>query len=895
MVRITEEDYLAHYGILRRSGRYPWGSGGDVEQRSRDFRSMVADLRKEGLSEVEIANMFSSKEHPFTTTDLRALNTIARAQIKAADISMAQRLKDRGWSNQAIADRMGLAGESSVRSLLQPTADARARQLEGLNEMLKDQIEQKGMIDVGVGVEHYVGANRTQLDTALAMLKAEGYSVHNVQVDDPLNPNNKTTIKVLAKDGVSYADVKMNIDDVKSITTNVIDGDIPYVGMKPPLSVDSKRVGINYAEDGGTDADGVIYVRRGVDDVSLGGSSYAQVRIAVDGSHYLKGMAIYKDGLPDGVDLVFNTNKSKSEGKLGVMKPMKDDPEDPFGSAIKRQLLDPKGTKTTSVMNIVNDEGDWDDWSKNLASQMLSKQKSTLAKEQLDKTFRSKKDDLDEILSLTNPAVRKKMLDEFADSVDSSSVHLKAAPMDRQRTQVILPVNSLKATEIYAPNFKDGERVALVRYPHGGTFEIPELTVNNRHPDAVKLLGKTAKDAVGINSKVAERLSGADFDGDTVLVIPNNQGKVKSSPALAGLKDFDPKNQYKAYEGMPKMSSKQKQQEMGNVSNLITDMTIKGATTTEIARAVKHSMVVIDAEKHNLNYRQSAIDNGISQLKKKYQGGADKGASTLVSRTTSELRVPERKRHYKVDPATGEKIYNYTGATYTNGAGKVKSKTTNSQKGAEAKDAFTLTSAYDSKGNKIGSSTQIENVYASHSNRLKTLANQARKESVNTKTIPYSPTAKKVYASEVAALDSKLKVALSNAPQERAAKLVANARIKQKRQDNPNMDYDDVKKMSSKELVRARAQTGASKTLIDVTPREWEAIQAGAITHSKLTKILTHSDADKIKLLATPRKATVMTTAKQARAKQLLSSGRTASEVAEILGVPLSTLKSSID
>lgn len=894
MVRITEEDYLAHYGILRRSGRYPWGSGGDVEQRSRDFRSMVADLRKEGLSEVEIANMFSSKEHPFTTTDLRALNTIARAQIKAADISMAQRLKDRGWSNQAIADRMGLAGESSVRSLLQPTADARARQLEGLNEMLKDQIEQKGMIDVGVGVEHYVGANRTQLDTALAMLKAEGYSVHNVQVDDPLNPNNKTTIKVLAKDGVSYADVKMNIDDVKSITTNVIDGDIPYVGMKPPLSVDSKRVGINYAEDGGTGADGVIYVRRGVDDVSLGGSSYAQVRIAVDGSHYLKGMAIYKDDLPDGVDLVFNTNKSKSEGKLGVMKPMKDDPEDPFGSAIKRQLLDPKGTKTTSVMNIVNDEGDWDDWSKNLASQMLSKQKSTLAKEQLEKTFLSKKDDLDEILSLTNPAVRKKMLDEFADSVDSSSVHLKAAPMDRQRTQVILPVNSLKATEIYAPNFKDGERVALVRYPHGGTFEIPELTVNNRHPDAVKLLGKTAKDAVGINSKVAERLSGADFDGDTVLVIPNNQGKVKSSPALAGLKDFDPKNQYKAYEGMPKMSSKQKQQEMGNVSNLITDMTIKGATTTEIARAVKHSMVVIDAEKHNLNYRQSAIDNGISQLKKKYQGGADKGASTLVSRTTSDLRVPERKRHYKVDPATGEKIYNYTGATYTDGSGKVKSKTTNSQKGAEAKDAFTLTSAYDSKGNKIGSSTQIENVYAAHANKLKTLANQARKESVNTKTIPYSPTAKKVYASEVSSLDSKLKVALSNAPQERAAKLVANARIKQKRQDNPNMDYDDVKKMSSKELVRARAQTGANKTLIEVTPREWEAIQAGAITHSKLTKILTHSDSDQIKLLATPRKATVMTTAKQARAKQLLSSGRTASEVAEILGVPLSTLKSSI-
>src|SRR5690606_21658099 len=105
----------------------------------------------------------------------------------------------------------------------------------------------------------------------------------------------------------------------------------------------------------------------------------------------------------------------------------------------------------------------------------------------------------------------------------------------------------------------------------------------------------------------------------------------------------DSKREYPAYEGMPKMTAKQKQSEMGKVSNLITDMTIKGANTNEIARAVRHSMVVIDAEKHNLNYKQSAIDNGISQLKQKYQGGADKGASTLISRTTSEQRVPTRK------------------------------------------------------------------------------------------------------------------------------------------------------------------------------------------------------------------------------------------------------------
>lgn len=55
------------------------------------------------------------------------------------------------------------------------------------------------------------------------------------------------------------------------------------------------------------------------------------------------------------------------------------------------------------------------------------------------------------------------------------------------------------------------------------------------------------------------------------------------------------------------------------VSNLITDMTIKGATDEELCRAVKHSMVVIDAVKHKLGYKQSEIDNDIESLKKKYQ------------------------------------------------------------------------------------------------------------------------------------------------------------------------------------------------------------------------------------------------------------------------------------
>ena len=117
---IDEDNYLRHYGILRKSGRYPWGSGGDELTRSRDFLGMVADLRKQGFSDTEIAKSFSTDDHPFTTTMLRASTTIARNQKRAADIAMAQRLKDKGYSNGAIAERMDLAGESSVRALLEP-------------------------------------------------------------------------------------------------------------------------------------------------------------------------------------------------------------------------------------------------------------------------------------------------------------------------------------------------------------------------------------------------------------------------------------------------------------------------------------------------------------------------------------------------------------------------------------------------------------------------------------------------------------------------------------------------------------------------------------------------------------------------------------------------------
>lgn len=885
---LEEGGNLAHYGILRRSGRYPWGSGETPHERSSAFQSTVKSLRSQGLSDKQIAEGFG-----MTTSQLRDTVTMAKSAQAQANISRARQLKEKGLSNVAIGKKMGVP-ESTVRNLLKDDAKEKANILDATSGMLRDQIAKKKYVDVGKGVELHMGISHEKLKSAVSLLKDEGYGVHYVKVEQ-LGTGKSTTLKVLAAPGVTYKEVWNNRDLIQPAQLRSTDGGRSFNRTMPPVSISSKRVKIRYAEDGGTDADGVIYVRPGVKDVSLGKAQYAQVRVAVDGTHYLKGMAMYRDDLPAGVDLMFNTNKSNTGNKLDAMKPMKADPEDPFGANISDQIykkhpdgsfvVDAHGNKIVeSAMNIVNQEGKWDDWSKNLSSQMLSKQKPSLAKNQLDLAYESKKREFDEIMSGTNPTVKKHLLAKFADSADASAVHLKAAHLPRQANKVILPVNSMKENEVYAPTFRDGERVALVRYPHGGIFEIPELKVNNRHPEAKKLLGN-APDAIGIHSKVAERLSGADFDGDTVLVIPNNHGKIKTAPALDGLKGFDPQSAYPGYEGMPKMSAKTKAMQMGLVSNLITDMTIKGAPMDEISRAVRHSMVVIDAEKHGLNYKQSAIDNGISQLMKKYQKGPQGGASTLISRASSEVRVLDRKpRSTKagghIDPKTGKKVFVETGAEFSPGNPK-KIKST---KLAEADNAH-----------KLSSGMPIEEIYANHSNRLKDLANNARKELLGIKGIEYSPSANKAYAEEVKTLDAKLNLALRNAPLERHAQVIANARYRLKKEANPEMDAAEIKKTKSKELQDARLRVGAGKDLIDISPREWEAIQAGAISNSKLESILANTDVDKVKQLATPKDKPAMSTGDLSRAVSMLRNDKyTLAEVADQLGISVSTLKSGL-
>lgn len=897
------EEMLMHYGTPFRSGRYPWGSGDNPYQHSGDFLSRVEEMKNNNFTFIDkdgktyTGEVAIAKSMGLSTTQFRTQLSLAKDERRSQDVATAKALREKGYSLNEIADKMGFANDSSVRSLLNESSEARMNQAKTTADFLKQQVAEKGMIDVGTGVERELGISKEKMNQALYILEMEGYPIYGGGVPQVTNPGKQTNIKVLCPPGTEHKEI-YNFENVHSVRDYVShDGGETFDKFVYPKSMDSKRLQICYAEDGGIHKDGVIEIRRGVDDLSLGNSHYAQVRILVDDNRYLKGMAVYSDDLPPGVDVRFNTNKKRGTPPEDVMKKIKDDPDNPFGSLIKAggqsYYTDANGERQLSLINKRAEEGDWGEWADKLPSQFLSKQSLSLVNKQLNLAASDKMAEFDEICALTNPTVKKSLLKSFADDCDSAAVHLQAAALPRQKYQVILPITSMKDNEVYAPNYKNGETVALVRYPHGGTFEIPILTVNNKQAEARRVLGNTPKDAIGINSKVAERLSGADFDGDTVMVIPCNSSKSKvkitSTPPLKGLEGFDPKLEYG---GKPEGSFKlmrNTQKEMGVVSNLITDMTLKGATQDELARAVRHSMVVIDAEKHKLDYKQSEIDNGIASLKKKYQGTVDEdgryheGASTLISRAKSEVSVVKRQGSPRIDEETGEQIWkNVDDPIYTDRrTGKTKVRTQPSTKMAETKDAFTLVSEAD---------TPVERAYATYANKMKALGNQARLEILATGKVPYSASAKETYQAEVDSLNAKLNVALKNAPRERQAQTMANAVVAAKKQDNPGMTSGEIKKASQQALTQARAAVGAKRETIKITDREWEAIQAGAISENKLTQIIDNVDIDSLRQRATPRAITSLSQAKQNKITSMNASGYSTSEIAEALGVSTSTV-----
>lgn len=907
------EDILMHYGMPKRSGRYPWGSGENPYQHSGDFLSRIEQLKKEGWSETPENIM---KEFGLTTTQYRTEKRLATHERRMLDVARAKSLREDGLGYTEIGREMGMS-ESTIRSLLNQHSESRMNAAKKTADFLREQINTKGMIDVGAEVERELGVSREKLNEALHILELEGYPVYKGGIPQATNPGKQINQMVICPPGTEHSEI-YNYENVHSLSEYVShDGGETFDKFVYPKSMDSSRLKIRYAEEGGIDKDGVVEIRRGVDDLSLGESHYAQVRILVDGNKYIKGMAVYSDDMPDGVDVIFNTNKSKSVDKMDVLKNIKDDPENPFGSLIKpggqSYYIDENGERQLSLINKRSEQGDWDEWKDALPSQFLSKQSLSLAKKQLNLAASDKMAEFDEICSLTNPTIKKHLLSKFADECDSAAVHLQAAALPGQKYHVIIPVNSLSDTEVYAPNYENGTKLALIRYPHGGTFEIPILTVNNKNAAAKNLIGVDAIDGIGINSKVAARLSGADFDGDTVMCIPTHDkyGKVKiaSTPPLKGLEGFDPKMAYPERPGMKYMKNTGTQ--MGIISNLITDMTLKGASQDELARAVRHSMVVIDAEKHKLDYKQSEIDNGIASLKKKYQRYVDEdgnvhegGASTLISRAKSEVSVDKRqgtplvnlkgKRWYDSSKPEGALIYKtaddveYTVNKVNKRTGEVTTVTRRkkqpSTRMAETDDPYTLIS---------DANTPMERAYAEYASKMKALANKARKEMMTAGKINYSSTANQIYKKEVASLLSKLNLSRLNAPKEREAQRRANAEVLAKTRSNPNMKPGDIKKLRQQALTKYRLQVGSisrRKRNIDITDNEWNAIQSGAVSESILKKILDNTDVDKLRQRATPKNTSTLSSAKINRIKSLSNSNYTVGEIAKILGVSPSTV-----
>lgn len=972
------DNYLIHYGtphqgLTPHSGRYPYGSGEDPFQNTDtdDIYAKYKQYKKNGFSDNEIASKLG-----LSINEFRAYRSEGKEREQNRLRIDVRRRAAHGESNVYIAEQLGIS-EGTVRNLRKELDDIKVSKNRETVNVLKANLDKTGFLDVSSGTELYLnGVSKERMKTAVQMLINEGYTVKNIYVKQATNPENSTTVKVLAKPGATLNDIYQNMDKISIMNQTTFDNGQTYVDIKPPETLSSDRIQIIYAEDGGKLKDGVVELRRGVDDISLGKANYAQVRIKVDDDLYIKGMAMYADDLPDGIDVRVNSNKKRGTPLNGVLKELKRDPEDeskidpenPFGAIIMAggqvyyddpngKYINPEtGNKANiSVVNKLREEGNWDKYSKNLATQFLSKQPQDLIKKQLDISLKEKELEYKEIMALEVPELKKAYLESFAEDCDASAVHLKAAALPRQASKVLLPMDFLKDTEVYAPAYKNGEQIALVRYPHQGTFEIPILTVNNNNKRAKEILPNTSLDAIGINVSVAGILSGADFDGDTVITFPvNNKVKIRGRynentypTCIKNLKDFDPKEAFPGYPGMHVMdngstSGPEKAMEMGLISNLITDMTLQGAPPEEISRAVKHSMVVIDSPKHKLDYKASEQANGIPALKKKYQGGEKAGASTLISKAQGIDYVNERKRgayfnpktgkyfegnptaeekkkfglkYVEIEPETGQKLYRETGRTFQkpkrikNDDGtfsflldeetgkrvygeKEYVATMKTTKMAKTNDAYTLSSGHP-----------IENMYAEYANNLKRLANEARKSYLEVETTKVDPVAKEKYRAEVVSLDSKLKIAQMNAPKERKAQLEASYRLnelKKKHKEINIYDKDSMDKLSKqaqKYLSEARGKYGANKksVYVNISEKELEAIKAKAVPSSTITSIINNTDKDALRKLVTPRDNKALNSSRISYIKQLRDRGYELSEIADKMDISVSTVSKYLE
>ena len=216
---------------------------------------------------------------------------------------------------------------------------------------------------------------------------------------------------------------------------------------------------------------------------------------------------------------------------------------------------------------------------------------------------------------------------------------------------------------------------------------------------------------------------------------------------------------------------------------------------------------------------------------------------------------------------------------YIDKNGKEQTRMTKSTMMNEVDDARVLSSGYPK-----------DERYALYANQLKSLANQARKDILSAGSIEKKPSMAKMYAAEVADLDSQLNEAKKNAPRERMAQVLARSDVEAKKVANPGMQKSEIKKASQIAIKKRRAEVGAHHVSIEISDRQWEAIQNGAISENKLREILNHTDIDKLRQRATPRTTTQLSSVKQAQIKAMAASGYSNKEIADKLGISSTTV-----
>ena len=205
-----------------------------------------------------------------------------------------------------------------------------------------------------------------------------------------------------------------------------------------------------------------------------------------------------------------------------------------------------------------------------------------------------------------------------------------------------------------------------------------------------------------------------------------------------------------------------------------------------------------------------------------------------------------------------------------------------SVQGSEVRDAYELVS--DIGNNK-------ERLYADYSNKMRALSNLCRKEEYTTGRSEYHKSAAKTYEAEVRSLERKLNTSMLNAPRERKAQIIANSKVKAAKASGVQWDKAQWKKYRQMALEDARdsVSAGSKHRKIVISDREWEAIQAGAISDTKLSTILNNTDADSLRARATPRSSTSLSDSQKSMMKAY-SGTYTIKQIADRFGVSPSTV-----